>query len=53
VFKNNSNNFISNIKETVDDRQLEAHNRSFTTQEAFNFKDMKKLRSKDADHFLS
>jgi YbbR domain-containing protein len=36
VFKNNSNNFISNIKETVDvtlatddDRQLEAHIKSF------------------------
>jgi hypothetical protein len=39
VFKNDSNDFISNIKETVDvtlatdyDRQLEAHNYSFTNQ---------------------
>ena len=39
VFKNDSNDFISNIKETVDvtlatddDRQLEAHNKSFTNQ---------------------
>jgi hypothetical protein len=39
VFKNDSNNFISNKKETVDvtleiddDRQLEAHNKLFTNQ---------------------
>ena len=41
-FKNNSNDFISNIKETVDvtfdDRQLEAHFNSFTNQQASNFK---------------
>ena len=45
VFKNDSNDFISNIKETVDvtlatddDRQLEAHNKSFANQQASNFK---------------
>jgi YbbR domain-containing protein len=39
VLKNDSNNFISNIKETVDvslatddERQLEADNKSFTNQ---------------------
>ena len=39
VFKNESNDFISNIKETVDvtlatddDKQLEAYNKSFTNQ---------------------
>ena len=39
VFRNDSNDFISNIKETVDvtlathyDRQLEAHDKSFTNQ---------------------
>ena len=39
VFKNDTNDFISNIKKTVDvtlaiddDRQLEAHNRLFTNQ---------------------
>ena len=37
VFKNQSNNFISNIKESVDitfatddDKQLEAHNKTMT-----------------------
>jgi hypothetical protein len=45
MFRNNSKDFISNIKETVDvtlatddDRQLEAHNKWFTNQEASNFK---------------
>ena len=45
VFKNNSNDFIRNIKETVDvtlatddDRQLEAHDKSFTNQSASDFK---------------
>jgi hypothetical protein len=39
VFKDDSNDFISNIKETVyvtlatdNDRQLEAHNKSFINQ---------------------
>ena len=35
VFKNDSNNFISNIKETVDVTLAtddEAHNKSFTNQ---------------------
>ena len=39
VFKNDPNDFISNIKKNVDvtlaiddDRQLEAHNRLFTNQ---------------------
>ena len=39
VFRNDSNEFISNIKETVDatlatddDRQIEAHNKLFTNQ---------------------
>ena len=50
LFKNDSNDFISNIKETIDvtlatdddrvDRHLEVHDKSFTNQEAFNFKVM-------------
>ena len=45
VFKNDSNDFICNIKETFDvtlatndDKQLEAHNKSYTNQQASNFK---------------
>ena len=40
VFKNNSNDFISNVKETIDvtlatddDKQLEAHNKDFMVEE--------------------